>query len=160
MIKLIILKLHAEKLKQLLFMFDHEFLSSTADHQTENLLRRHSRLVFKTLCLIYISSLGYIFGSVILPLTRGGRELPLNSYYGFNLTRSPVYEIVYSVQTINQLLTVLQGISAHDDLMFVLCSNVIAQFIMLNNALAKVLNEEFARQKLGRYIRHHNMLLR
>lgn len=155
-----ILKVKTNKMKQLLFVVNNEFLPSPTDHQTGNRLRKQSMLVFISMCFVYFSALGYASACIILPLPRGRMELPFNVNYGFNVSRNPIYEILYTMQAINQLFTVLHGILGHDYLFLVLCSNVMAQFILLNTAVVNVLKHEFAKDRLRLYILQHNNLLR
>lgn len=156
-----ILKSNASKLRQLLFVFYHQFLSaSTAGVYTENRLRKQSRRVFIIMRIAYSSALICTLQIVVLPLIRGSKELPLNIAYGFNVRRSPEYEIMYSLQAIHLLLSVMQGITAHDDLFFVFCWNTIAQFILLKERVLKVSKDKFARDRLKTCVQHHNISLR
>ncbi|KAI7815357.1 Odorant receptor Or44 [Rhyzopertha dominica] len=160
MVKFMILNLNANKLRQLLFVFHHKFLpASTAGFHTERRLRRQSRLVFIAMCLSYFFSITCVVLLVVLPLTRGRMELPLTVWYGFDVSRNPEYVFVYSVQAI-VLICAVQAIIGHDNLFIALCSNAIAQFILLEKAVLKVSKDEFARDRLKTCIRHHNILLR
>ncbi|KAI7815354.1 Odorant receptor Or43 [Rhyzopertha dominica] len=159
-VKFVILKLNANKLKQLLFIFRHKFLSpSTAGLHTQNRLRRQSRLVFIAMCFYYF--LGITCGILIAvsPLTRGKRELPLTVWYGFDVSRNPEYVFVYCVQAIN-IICAVQAIIGHDNLFIALCSNTITQFILMDQAVLKISKDECARDRLKTCIRHHNILLR
>ncbi|KAI7815364.1 Odorant receptor Or48 [Rhyzopertha dominica] len=161
MIKMVMIKQNAPKLKHLLFKLRNEFWPSSArGPKIEAYLRKRSSLVLLAMCFVYTTGFCYILTCIALPLIGSKMELPLNVVYNFNTTKSPVYEIVYVAQATNQVLTIMHGIPGHDDLFFVMCSNVVAQFVLLNDAVGGVLREGSARTKLRRYICHHLMLLR
>lgn len=158
---MLVMKLHADKLKELIFEFRYEFWpSSLINPEVDESLRKRSRLAFMGMSTLYSAGTVYVLGYMIHSLARGNMELPLLSDYGFDVTVSPVYEIVYILQVINQLFSVIYATLGHDSLLFAMCSNAIGQFILLKNRFANILKESDREMVLRQCIRHHYMLFR
>lgn len=110
--------------------------------------------------VIYVFALSYLIGLFIIQLARGKKELPTR--YGFQVMVNQYYEIFYIVQCFYNVLIILHAVTGYDNLFYVLCSNVIAQFILLKNTFKNIdKHRGFDRdQSLRKCIRHHNKLLR
>nr|AKC58561.1 odorant receptor 26 [Anomala corpulenta] len=109
--------------------------SDITNKDTAEKIRKDSRILFKimmiesSICIMVVLTIA--FG----PLLKTGRVLPYPTWYPFDTSASPVYEIVYILQSYFGLHLSVPPIIAYDMLYYSLCANCTAQFRLLCDAL-------------------------
>jgi 7tm Odorant receptor len=89
--------------------------------------------------MLVIFGFGLIFaiGSIAKPLLLANKELPMKSWYPFDWSQSPIYEILYFYQSFVNFI-VITIVCGYDNLFLCLCTNVAVQFELLQEVLGMI----------------------
>lgn len=79
----------------------------------------------------YVTGVAFLHMYFITPLTKSTRELPHNSWYPFDVTKTPIYEFLFALQFFQTTYISLNTVTAYDTLYCAFCGNIIAQFRLL-----------------------------
>lgn len=102
---------------------------------TRDDIKRYSKSLMMVFIIQYISAVAFLSFYVILPVTKPGKQLPHTSWFPFDVTSSPYYEIIFIWQAYLTVYINENVVCAYDTLYCAICGNCIAQFRLLNTAL-------------------------
>lgn len=134
-----ILYLKSEDLNQIIKSIRTEFWPSDSlgkDIKTQIKLETKKLLY---VCFIpYIAGIFFLSQIILGPLLEGVRVLPYNSWYPFNWSKTPIYEILYVLQGYMTIYVNLNIVCGTDSLYCFICANCTAQFRLLCGMIEEI----------------------
>lgn len=106
--------------------------------QIESDLKKMGNAASSVMIFVYATAVIYFTGLFVIPLSQGDYNFPQNTAFGFNISFSPVFEILYFIQCWTNIFVVMHGIRGHDDLFVALATNCIGQFKLLKEAFSHI----------------------
>lgn len=98
-------------------------------------IKNYSKILCVVFVIQYISAILFLWFTVLLPLAKPGRQLPHTSWFPFDYTLSPTYEIIYVWEIYLTAYINANIVCAYDTLFCSICGNCISQFKLLSAAI-------------------------
>nr|AKC58536.1 odorant receptor 1 [Anomala corpulenta] len=127
---------NARKLKKLIQTVRKEFWpANIMGETTHNDIKYNSKILSLVFVVQYASAILFLWFSVLLPLAKPGRKLPHTSWFPFDSTVSPLYEIIYVWEVYLTAYINANIVCSYDTLFCSICGNCISQFRLLSAAV-------------------------
>lgn len=87
---------------------------------------------------VYATGCLFLLLLILAPAIDGVRKLPYSTWYPFEWTTSPIYEMLYTIQVYVAIYIIANCVCGYDFLYCSLCANCVAQFRLLNKAVVYI----------------------
>lgn len=143
--KPIIIYLYAKRVRAVLKDIEEKFWPSTIDSELQIIIEKRYSMVLNGILCFIVFNMGYVIGAVITPRLIGDNtSLPIPVVYPFDCTVSPVYEILYVLESIC-VISIPLMVWGYDFLFFDLCFTLTAQYITLHHVIEKLGSNEMTK---------------
>ncbi|GJQ88303.1 hypothetical protein Trydic_g3782 [Trypoxylus dichotomus] len=137
--KLIALYHKSVELTALIKIIRYEFWpSDIMGSKTDRKIRKDANILSTLVLTTLVTSIAFLTLSTMLPLVKPGRQLPYSSWYPFDWTVTPAYQIIYSFQAYFNAFVDISAVLGYDNLFYSVCFNCTAQFRLLCEAVRLV----------------------
>nr|QBB72939.1 odorant receptor [Protaetia brevitarsis] len=139
LIKTAILYLKSEDLNKMIQSIRKEFWPSNSFGADVKIRIKSETRKLLYLCLTsYLGGLCFLLQFILRPVVEATRVLPYNSWYPFNWSKTPIYEILYILQGYMAIIVNLNIVCGTDFLYYFICANCTAQFRLLCKAMEEI----------------------
>nr|AVH87266.1 odorant receptor 25 [Holotrichia parallela] len=129
----------AEEMNEVIKIIRHEFWpSNIMGKDLDCKIRGNSKILLSVLLVQYVFAVAFLLFYVILPLIQGTKQLPHTSWYPFDWSATPAYEILYCLQAYITVYFNENVVCAYDSLYCSICANCVAQFRLLSEAVKHI----------------------
>lgn len=142
---------YGNRIRNVLREIWEKFWPVSVDSEVLEIVKGRYSIVLNGIVAFIVSTFIFVIGVAVAPLLLGnGKALPYPTVYPFDWTVNPVYPIVFSLQTICDVLIPVI-VLGYDFLFFSLCFTITAQYLCLHRVIRKLGTEEMGTviQKLG-----------
>ncbi|KAI4456945.1 odorant receptor [Holotrichia oblita] len=109
--------------------------SNTMGTITENHIKTDSKRLLLLFFVVYGTGCMFLLLLIIGPAIIGVRKLPYSSWYPFDWSTTPTYEILYTIQVYVAIYIIANTVCGYDFLYCSICANCVAQYRLLNEAI-------------------------
>lgn len=109
--------------------------SNTMGTTTEDHIKTDSKRLLVLFFVVYGTGCMFLLLLIIAPAIIGVRKLPYSSWYPFDWSLSPTYEILYTIQVYVAIYIIANTVCGYDFLYCSVCANCVAQYRLLNEAI-------------------------